>query len=410
MKPLNEKDLIYDWNLHQKTATRPDKPLEFDDETLRDGLQSPSAIDPPIGDKLELIHLMAELGIQGADISLPAAGKRAFDDADRIVQEIVSAKLPIFPNCAARTVVKDVEPIVELSQKHGVPIEVATFIGSSPIRQFSESWDLDFLLKCIEETVAFSVKNNLPVMFVTEDSIRAQPEELKRMYQTAIRAGAKRICCTDTVGHATPDGARALTKFLRGVADEIDPEVKLDWHGHEDRNLGVANTLAAAEAGADRIHGTALGIGERCGNTPMDILLVNCKLIGWIDQDLSALNRYVEKASQVIGAEIPHNYPVLGHDAFRTTTGVHASAIIKAKKKGDAWLADRVYSGVPASWVGREQLIEIGPMSGVSNVVFWLESRGFEAKNEWVDAIFSKAKQGERTLTDDEIKAVIQAI
>ncbi|RMD92324.1 MAG: 2-isopropylmalate synthase, partial [Calditrichaeota bacterium] len=226
-------------------------------------------------------------------------------------------------------------------------------------------------------------------------------------YTAAIRMGARRICCADTVGHATPRGAAAIIRFLRELVDEIDPEVKIDWHGHKDRGLSVANTLAAIEAGADRVHGSALGIGERCGNTPMEHILVNCKLLNWIDNDLSKLYRYTEVASRATQIPIPKNYPIVGEDAFRTGTGVHAAAIIKAKKKGDDWLADRVYSGVPASWFGRKQSIEIGPMSGESNIIYWLEEHGFEAKPEWVKAIFAAAKQTNQTLTEPEILQII---
>ncbi|MCB9511044.1 MAG: 2-isopropylmalate synthase [Deferribacteres bacterium] len=407
MVTMQEIELIHDWNDHNGTQTKPAQRIEFDDETLRDGLQSPSAFDPLIREKLDILHLMVELGIQAADIALPAAGQRAIDDADAILAEIASAQLPIFPNCAARTVISDIEPIVDLSQKHGLAVEVACFIGSSPIRQFAESWDIDFLLKCTEEAVTFSVKNQLPVMFVTEDTVRAHPDHVQQLYETAIRCGAKRLCLTDTVGHATPNGARQLVQFVREIANRHDPEIQIDWHGHKDRGLSIANTLSAIEAGANRVHGTALGIGERCGNTPMELILVNCKLLGWIEQDLSALARYVDTVANATKTGIPINYPIVGHDAFRTATGVHASAIIKAQKKGQNWLADRVYSGVPASWFGREQMIEIGPMSGVSNVVFWLERNGYAASEKLVTAIFERAKKHEQTLTREEIEQII---
>lgn len=410
MNTLQNNQLIYDWNNHNNSQVFPKQQIEFDDETLRDGLQSPSVFDPPIAEKLEILHLMAELGIQAADIALPAAGPRAFNDADAILKEIVSAKLTIFPNCAARTMVSDIQPIVELSQKHGIAVEVACFIGSSPIRQYTESWDVDFLLRCTEEAVTFAAKHNMPVMYVTEDATRANPVHVKQLYSTAVNFGAKRLCLTDTVGHAIPNGVRQLVRFLREIVDETDSEVKIDWHGHKDRALSVANTLAAIEAGADRVHGTGLGIGERCGNTPMEQILVNCKLLGWIEQDLSAIGRYVETVSRATKTPIPDNYPIVGKDAFRTATGVHASAIIKAKKKGDDWLADRVYSGVPAGWFGREQVIEIGPMSGVSNVIYWLESRGHAAQENIVKTIFETAKKHDRTLTDEDIEKIIMKV
>lgn len=408
MQNPNENQLIHDWNRHNGSQIDPQQPIEFDDETLRDGLQSPSVFDPPIAQKLEILHLMVQLGIQSLNVALPAAGPRAVENADALLAEIVRARLPIVPNCAARTVVSDIQPIIDLSQKHGIAIEVACFIGSSPIRQYAESWDLDFLLRCTDEAVTFAVRHNMPVMYVTEDTTRALPEHIRQLYSTAMRCGAGRICATDTVGHATPNGARQLVGFLRDLVQEVSPTVKIDWHGHKDRGLSVANTLAAIEAGANRVHGTALGIGERCGNTPMELLLVNCKLLGWIDNDLNALMKYVETVSQATRTPVPNNYPVVGRDAFRTATGVHAAAIIKARKKGDAWLADRVYSGVPAGWLGREQVIEIGPMSGLSNVAFWLETHGYPADEQVARKIFAAAKQKDHTLTDEEVEALVR--
>jgi 2-isopropylmalate synthase len=397
-----EHELIYDWNTAEG-LTPPPQRLEFDDETLRDGLQSPSVVSPPIEDKVRLVHLMDRLGIQSADIGLPGAGGHAVETVRRLSREIVDAKLAIRPNCAARTLEADIRPVAEISQQVGIPIEVCTFIGSSPIRQYAEDWTLDRLLRLTEEAVSFAVRQGLPVMYVTEDTTRAHPGHVRALFQAAIRAGARRVCVCDTVGHATPEGAENVVRFARRVVNEVDPEVKIDWHGHQDRGLGVINTIAAARAGADRLHGCALGIGERVGNTPMDQLLVNLKLYGWIENDLSALPEYCEVASRGTQIPIPISYPIVGRDAFRTATGVHAAAVIKAFKKKDAWLADRVYSGVPAQWVGREQEIEVGPMSGESNVVFWLTHHGIEPRPEIVRALFEAAKNSDRLLTDAEL-------
>ena len=313
------------------------------------------------------------------------------------------------PNCAARTVAADILPIIEISQKVGLPIEVACFIGSSPIRQYTEDWDLDRMLRMTEEAVSLAVREGLPVMYVTEDTIRAHPDHIRQMYTTAIRAGAGRVCVCDTVGHATPNGVQNLIRFMVELVNELNPEVKIDWHGHQDRGFGVANAIWALEAGAHRVHACALGIGERVGNTPMDQLLVNLQLLGWIDRDLTRLHDYCSLVSEATGVPIPDNYPIVGRDAFRTGTGVHAAAIIKARKKGDDWLADRIYSGVPASMVGRRQTIEVGPMSGLSNVQCWLENHGIEPRQDLVEAIFRRAKESDRVLSDDEILAVVSA-
>ncbi|MBI4162025.1 MAG: 2-isopropylmalate synthase [Acidobacteria bacterium] len=382
--------------------------MALDDETLRDGLQSPSVVDPPIEAKKRILHLMDALGIDTADVGLPGAGPRAVADVAALCREIRDAKLAIRPNCAARTMIPDVEPVARIVQEVGIPIETCVFIGSSPIRRYTEEWTLDRILEFTEESVRFAVRENLPVMYVTEDTTRADPETLRALYLAAIGEGAKRICVCDTVGHATPAGVRNLIGFVRGLVEESGEEVGIDWHGHRDRGMDLANTLAAIEAGATRVHGCGLGIGERAGNTPMELILVNLKLLGWIDRDLTRLNDYCRVVSESVGVPIPANYPVVGRDAFETGTGVHAAAVIKAFRRGDPWLADRVYSGVPAKDIGRRQVIRIGPMSGRSNVIFWLEERGIDPEEETVERIFQAAKRSDRLLRDDEIQALVE--
>lgn len=406
MRP-SEQELIYDWNTSEQPKAPP-QTIEFDDETLRDGLQSPSVVSPDIDDKIRLVHLMDQLGIHTVDIGLPGAGPQVVETVRRLAQEIVDARLTITPNCAARTLEADIRPVAEISQSVGIPIEVCTFIGSSPIRQYAEDWTLDRLLRLTEEAVSFAVKEGLPVMFVTEDTTRAHPDHIRALFQTAIRSGATRVCVCDTVGHSTPEGAANVVRFAKQVVAETDPTVKVDWHGHQDRGLGLINTIAAAQAGADRVHGCGIGVGERVGNTAMDQILVNMKLYGWIDNDLSALQEYCDLVSRACEVPIPVSYPVVGRDAFRTGTGVHAAAVIKAYKKKDDWLVDRIYSGVPARWVGREQEIEIGPMSGESNVVFWLQHRAIDPRPELVKAIFAAAKESKRLLTDDQIHHIVR--
>ncbi|HEY9478439.1 MAG TPA: LeuA family protein [Gemmatimonadaceae bacterium] len=406
---MQEHDLIHDWNVQQGGFDWSSCRVELNDETLRDGLQCPSVTNPALEDKLRLIHLMAELGIAAADIGLPGAGARARDDTLALALEIARSGVPIEPNCAARTVVSDVEPVARISQAAGIPIEAATFIGSSPIRRYAEDWTLDRMLQVSEEAVSFAVREGLPVMFVTEDTTRADPETLKALYGNAIRWGARRLCLADTVGHATPDGVRALVRFVR--TDIVEPsgeEIRIDWHGHRDRGLGLANCLAAIEEGVDRVHGTALGIGERVGNAEMDLLLINLKLLGAHQHDLALLPEYSLLASRACGVPIPPSYPVLGDDAFRTGTGVHAAAIIKARRKGHAWLADRIYSGVPAGDFGLAQRIEISPVSGLSNVRYWLDENGFDsADQELCQHIFDAAKRLSRVLRDDELRAMV---
>lgn len=412
MKLQDEHDLIHDWNvLDGGFDWSSISHVELDDETLRDGLQNPSVVDPSLDDKVELLHLMDRLGIDTADIGLPGAGPRAVEAVTRLAQEIVDAKLSIQANCAARTVIADVQPIVDISQAVGIPIEACTFIGSSPIRQYAEGWTLDKMLRVSEEAVTFAVREGLQVMMVTEDTTRADPEVLRQLYGRAIEWGARRLCIADTVGHATPQGAHALVRFvIEEIVEPSGEDVTVDWHGHRDRGLGIANSLAAIQAGATRVHGTALGIGERCGNTEMDVLLVNLALLGVHDEDLTMLPEYCELTARACQVPLVHSYPVVGHDAFRTGTGVHAAAIIKAEAKGDSWLADRIYSGIPASMVGRSQLIEVGPMSGLSNVKYWLREHGYDPNDEVLAGrIFHAAKAMDHTLTADEIEAICRA-
>jgi 2-isopropylmalate synthase len=411
---MDEADLIYDWNSASTEAFDWSTvgEVQLDDETLRDGLQNPSVVDPPIEDKIRLLHLMDELGIHTADIGLPGAGPRAVEAVTALAREIVEAGLSIQANCAARTVVQDVRPIAEISQQVGLPIEACTFIGSSPVRQYAEDWTLERMLETSEKAVTFAIEEGLPVMFVTEDTVRARPETLKALYGRAIEWGARRVCISDTVGHATPAGAMALVRFvLEEIVAPSGEDVGVDWHGHRDRGLGLANALAAIQAGASRIHGTALGIGERVGNVEMDLLLVNLKLLGVHDADLTRLPVYCELAAESCGVPLQNSYPVVGRDAFRTGTGVHAAAIAKAEAKGDAWLADLVYSGVPASMVGRRQEIEIGPMSGLSNVKHWLSRHGYDPADEALcRVLFNAAKTTDHTLTTEEIRALIEGV
>src|SRR5262245_24845944 len=405
--PLKHSNLVYDWNNLPEAAFRPAGRVLLNDESLRDGLQSPSVRDPSIEEKIKILHLMEALGINSLDLGLPGAGPRACADVERLAREIVSAKLKVKANCAARTHQNDIRPIAEISQKAGLPIEAATFIGSSPIRRYTENWTDDFLLKTTEESVKYARSLGLEVMYVTEDTSRCDPETIKRLYKTAIECGARAMVICDTCGHATPSGVAALIRF---VMDEVvkpsGEKIRVDWHGHCDRGLAVPNSLAAIAAGAECVHATAIGIGERVGNTQMDQMLVNLKLMGippWDDQDLTKLRDYCIAVSKATGVPIPKNYPVLGDDAFRTATGVHAAAVIKAYRKNDVELANTMYSGVPSHYFGLEQIIEIGPMSGRSNVMFWLERKGIAASDEVVDRIFQRAKTSDRCLTEDEI-------
>jgi 2-isopropylmalate synthase len=410
---MHTPDLIYDWNKNHPPGLKPPGPVLINDETLRDGLQSPSVRDPSIAEKIEILHLMEALGIDSLDLGLPGAGARAIEAVTALAREIAVHKMKIRANCAARTHENDIRPIAEIVQQTGLPIEAATFIGSSPIRRFTEGWTDDFLLQTTEKAVKYAVSLGLDVMYVTEDTSRCDPETVKRLYATAINCGARAICICDTAGHATPMGALALVRFV--IAEVVKPsgeKIRVDWHGHSDRGLAIANSMAAIIAGANCVHGCAIGLGERVGNTQVDQMLVNLKLMEiapWDEQDLTKLKRYCQAVSRATGVPIPANYPVVGDDAFRTATGVHASAIIKAYHKDDVVLANTVYSGVPSHVFGLEQIIDIGPMSGKSNVLWWLERHGVPVSERVVDRIYERAKQSDHTLSEAEILECVEA-
>jgi isopropylmalate/homocitrate/citramalate synthase len=404
---VSENELIYDWNLAGPPPIPPGTQVLVNDETLRDGLQNPSIYDPSIEDKIEILHFMEALGIDSVNIGLPGAGPRAVQHVEALAREIVNCHMRIRPNCAARTVEADIRPISDISQRVGIAIEAATFLGSSPIRRLVEDWTVEHLERTTEKAVKFAVDHGLPSMYVTEDTVRTDPETVERLYKAAIRSGARAIVLCDTVGHATPEGAYNLVRFaIEKVVKPSGEKIRVDWHGHRDRGLSIANSLAAVAAGAQQVHGVALSLGERVGNTPMELLLVNLRLMGLRKNDLTYLRSYCEKVARATHTTIPPNYPVFGRDAFRTATGVHAAAIIKALRKHDRNLADAVYSGVPAHMFGLEQIVEIGPMSGKSNVVYWLARHGIPESDELINRIFDAAKQSPRVLTDDELRAL----
>ena len=260
--------------------------------------------------------------------------------------------------------------------------------------------------------VSFSTHDAVLSAAVTNMLVRSFIERTYETRHTAIMQSTDWLARQlDDIRAKMEQSNRALG-LVRFVREEVvgNGPVRVDWHGHNDRGLGIINAIAAFEAGADQLHGTGLGIGERIGNVPMDLLLVNMRLLGYIQRDLSGLKKYCLAVSNSTGVPIPVNYPVLGSDAFRTGTGVHAAAVIKAQRKGDFELSNLVYSGVPSDWFGLEQLIEVGPMSGRSNVEHWLQKRGFECSEELVLRIFEKAKSSDHVLSESEILAEIGSV
>jgi 2-isopropylmalate synthase len=404
-------DTIYDWNLVDSYQQVHQKTVALHDETLRDGLQSAYVRHPSTERKLDLIRLMDSLGIDSVDLGLPGASPHAKTECMALARAIADEKMRIRPCVAARTHLDDVRPSLEVAQHAGIPVELMVFIGSSPIRMLAEEWDLQFLLTRSHQAIRAARDAGMPVTLATEDTTRSRPDVLYRLFVNAVDAGTDRLCICDTVGHAMPDGIRVLMRFVQDLVKGLGADVKVDWHGHNDRGIALSNALWAVTWGADRLHGCALGVGERAGNTSMDRLIMNLRLMGIIDadRDLSRLLEYCDVASDILGFPVPWNYPLAGRDVFRTQTGVHAAAIIKARRKGDDYLADRIYSGVPAGMFGRRQEICVGPMSGTSNVMQVLADRGLEPTDDRVQALLRRAKSEDRILGDEDIAQTIAA-
>jgi 2-isopropylmalate synthase len=404
LKAHDPERLIFDWAEFGPARFRAPGPVAVNDETLRDGLQSPSVVDPPIAAKIEIVHQMAGLAIECASMGIPAAGPRHREDALRLCREIADAGLAVRPNLGGRTVIGDVEAIVDIAQATGQEVEACLFIGSSPIRQLAEAWDLEGMLRDTREAVGFAVARGLPVTYITEDTVRSTPDQLALLLAAAVEAGATRVCLCDTAGSAMPQGVSNLVGWVR---DLLGDAVEIDWHGHRDRGLGLANTLAAIEAGATRVHGTVLGIGERVGNTATEQILVNLQLLGLADRDLTGLPALVDTVAAALGVEIPASTAIVGRDAFRTATGVHAAALVKALQLGRPELVDRIYSGVPAGWLGRRQEIEIGPLSGAANVVHFLRAHDLPEHPGLIADVLATAKASQRILREPEVLAVV---
>jgi len=403
-KAAPDSTLIYDWNAASASQPAPPR-VTLLDETLRDGLQSPSVKNPSLAEKLSGLELMNELGIEYVNVGLPSASPRALSEAIELCRAIAARRYAIRPVCAGRTMASDVQAIVEVSQRAGLPVEASLFVGSSPIRAVAEDWDLEFLLSRSKTAIDAARQADLPVTFVTEDSTRARPETLRALFSLAVERGAARICLCDTVGFATPEGAAAVTRFSREI---VGTRVGIDWHGHNDRGLAVANALSAAHAGADRLHATALGVGERVGNPAMELVLLNLVLSNG-SRSLERIAAYCEHFARALGISISDNQPLIGKNAFRTATGVHASAIAKAEAKSQ-WLADHVYSLLSAASVGQQASICIGPMSGASNVQHWLTSHGIGMSELLQRAILERAKAADRVLSDQELLSVVSRV
>lgn len=402
-------DLIHDWNV---AAPNPARAVHVLDDTLRDGLQSPSASEPTLEQKKELMQLAHAIGVNGVVLGLPGAGPRALQAVVDLANYLRDARLDVEPVSAVRTHQSDIDAHLEATQRSGVAMTAGMFLGSSPIRFVAESWTIKDLVALTAKSVRTFVRAGVQVMFITEDTTRARPDDLRELYTAALAEGASRLCVADTCGHADPSGVVAIVGFVRDLIQKSGHKALIDWHGHNDRGLALINALTAVDAGADRIHATGLGLGERAGNAAMDQLLVNLQLKGQAPaRNLAQLARFCGKVHEYCGAALPYNYPVVGRDAFRTATGVHAAAIVKLLQRGEVDLADRVYSAVPAATYGMRQAIEIGPMSGQSNAQYWL-SQHFpdllpDVQAQCMRRLLEAAKVSSKVLNDAQLTEIV---
>ncbi|WP_437742766.1 2-isopropylmalate synthase [Sorangium sp. So ce1504] len=290
------------------------RPVEVLDETLRDGIQGVSTVNPPRARKIELLHAMASVGVDVVNLGIPAAGPRQFDDACLLVREIVASRLPLGLTAAARTLAADVEEVARVAERAGAPIMVYAFIGSSPIRHFVEGWGPDFLARSVDEAGRAAAAAGLPFCLVAEDATRSPPDMLRTLFRAAVDAGAARLCLCDTTGHVTPPGVEALVAFARRELGALGATgIELDWHGHNDRGLGLAAALWAVASGVERVHATALGVGERTGNTCLELLVDNLGRLGARPPvPRERLAAYCAAASRALAWPVAPDHPIAG--------------------------------------------------------------------------------------------------
>ena len=312
--------------------------VQIVDETLRDGLQNGSGVNPPIAHKVDLLHAMAHIGVDVVSVGLPAAGARYAEDTFHLCREIRDARLPLRATAAARTVVADVQGIARAAERAGIPIEVYSFIGSSPIRHYTEGWDMAFLVDSVRKSTEEAVRAGLPFCLVTEDTTRAHPDTLRTLFRTAIDAGATRLCLCDTTGHVTPYGVAELIAFTRAEIAALGVKgIQLDWHAHNDRGLSVATALWAASAGVNRVHGTGLGVGERVGNSSLELLVENLGLLGArapVARD--RLIAYCELAARALSWAIPDDHPIAGSRFRKEHAQSHAYRVVATAPRAKA--------------------------------------------------------------------------
>jgi 2-isopropylmalate synthase len=405
-----DPDIWFNWNNLRIEAPLQKLPYSgtIFDETLRDGLQAPyvHAITPE--QKLSIVDHMVRCGVRSADLGFPGSGPAAQRECAKIAKYIVANGYPLQQAYAGRTHPADIHAICEIAQEAGVGVDAYIFIGVSPIRQYVEDWNIALIQSNIRKSVAECEREGVEFVLVLEDTVRCTPEVLERVYDVAIDTGVRRVTLCDTVGAALPSGTASLIHWSNYYFSYHGHPVTFEWHGHNDRGLALINSLTALALGCDRVHGTILGVGERAGNAALDQLMINTHLDRHGRYDLTALRDYCEHAASALGVSIPQNYPAMGRDVFKTSAGVHASAIMKAHEKGNTSVKDAIYSSVPASLLGRGQEVLIDASSGANNVKYWLTINGYRKDNaDAIKKVLIMAKAGHGPLSDDQIRRII---
>ncbi len=360
---------LYTWN--PKSSTNLNS-VRIEDDSLRDGLQGAFVRKPAIAEKKELLNLSSAVGTQVVMLGFPASSQMEFESCQQLLEHIVLEALPITPRLLARASIQDLEPIVALNRQSPIEVWADFFIGSSPLRRYIENWDSDRMIQMIQTSGHFLREQGTRFGISIEDATRTPPDELRQIIETALSVGAEILTLCDTVGEATPTGTTRLVNFVRTLVANSEQNAEIWWHGHNDRGLSLANAIAAAEASADGISGTFLGLGERTGNTPLEQFILYLHSHGSQQFKLSQLVPYCKRLAKLTSTNIPIHAPLIGKQAFATCTGTHAAAIIKARALGSQF-EDLVFSSVPANLLGQRQTLLVGPTSGRANAQFALQ-------------------------------------
>jgi 2-isopropylmalate synthase len=406
--PDDSPSAPFDWN----TPTVRRQPIEVGDVTLSEGLLSPSVVDPSQPDKRRLLSLMPVLGLRAVSLGHPGLGVRQFSTVLNLARELMLAQWELDASCVARASVKDVASALDVRERSGLDVEVAVTLAVSPIQMEAEGLSAARLRDAAEASIAFAVRAGARVVAVLDDASRTPPEQLAPVLRDVAALGASAVRLADSAGRATPDATRALVRFVsEHLRTRTGRPVRLDWVGQNDRGLALANAMAAVDAGVDRVFASALGLGSRSGITPMELLLTNLRVNGLWSHSLRTVVEYCESAATAFGIAIAPSSPLIGSDAFRTGSGAHATALVKALRAGDPWLADNVISGVPAGLLGLENRVDISPVSGLSNVRWWLARHGYDASDQVLTReLLLAVKQTQRAATDDELHELVATL